>query len=350
MNRVSFAFVVAAALALSAPALAQNTEQEKNKDAGLGLAFGLNFGKPLASQDKNALITQANAARNTKNWDEAEKLYTQLIALEPKTASFFANRAYVRQMKKDLSGTIADNSRAETLYLLAGEPVHNQAIALVNRAIAYNTLGDPLRAMIEALAACQLEDGFARAWSVRADAWYKLGNYTEAQFFLGEAQKRDASITRAYTKEDAVRNAVGRTPIDWKADTSADFAAGKKAVDEKRYADGIVAYTRVVEKKPSMVGSWTNRAIAYESLRQDDKALADYSTAISLYHAFPTDSNARATALLNRANLLRLSLTRDTLSAAQADAELALKLKPDSERAKTMLGVIQANLTLLLKK
>ena len=142
---------------------------------------------------------------------------------------------------------------------------------------------------------------------------------------------------------------MGRTPVEWKADTSADFAAGKKAVDEKRYADGIVAYSLVIGKKPTADGAWINRGIAYESLRQDDKALADYSTAISLYHAFLTNTSTRAMALLNRANLLRLSLTRDSLNAALADTELALKLKPDSERGKTMLGVIQANLATLPK-
>ena len=295
---------------------------------------------PTFAQSQAELIKQAEAAQAAQRWDEAERLYTQLIALDPRQASFFANRGYVRNGQKRYPQAIEDHLRAEVLYRKGDSASRNLAIVLVNRGDNGLRLNDPLRALAEAVTACKVDETFAFAWALRADAWYALGNLAEAESCLASAKKRNASISRSFTREQAEKNAQGHLRVDDKADTNADFTAGSKANEEKRYAEGVLILSRVLERRPLLSGAWINRGNAHYALNHYDQAIADYSTAISIQFTFGTDLEARASALTNRANAYRFSGRPD---AARDDLALALKVKPDYTRAQTILTELSAS-------
>lgn len=295
---------------------------------------------PVFAQNQAELVKQAEAAQAAQRWDEAERLYTQLIALDPKQASFFANRGYIRNGQKRYPQAIEDHIRAEALYRKGDSTSRNLAIVLVNRGDNFLRLNDPLRALAEAITACKVDETFAFAWALRADAWYALGNLAEAESCLASAKQRNASISRSFSREQAEKNAQGHLKVDDKADTDADFTAGSKANEEKRYAEGILLFSRVLERRPLVSGAWVNRGNAHYAQNHYDQAIADYSTAISLRFTFSQDLEGRASALTNRANAYRFSGRPD---AAGDDCELALKVKPDYTRAQTILTDLMAS-------
>jgi tetratricopeptide (TPR) repeat protein len=55
---------------------------------------------------------------------------------------------------------------------------------------------------------------------------------------------------------------------------------GLASLGKKAYADAVAAFSRAIELKPDYWDAWRNRARAYQSLGQADKALADYSHVI----------------------------------------------------------------------
>lgn len=207
------------------------------------------------------------------------------------------------------------------------------------RADRFREKGDPIRALTLAQCACRRDDRSAAAWRARADAQYALGNLAEAQACLAEARRRDPTIARDYTEEGARANGRGRVAPDNRADTQADFQAGRRAYLEGRPDAAIEAFTRVLERKPGTHGAWSNRGLAHAARRDFARAIDDFDTALVLLYAFDTPPDLRADTLVHRAGSL---LGAGRAADARADCERALALRPGHVRAKATLAAIDA--------
>ncbi|WP_395095274.1 tetratricopeptide repeat protein [Armatimonas sp.] len=319
MNRFSFVFPITAALTVGSPVF---------------------ISTPAHAQSEDELNNLAMAALKAERWEELERLNTKLIAIDSQWFPYFTNRAIARLNRNHFTESIADSTRAEALVLLKKGTAREHAIQVTHRCLCYILQGDPIRAVIESTMACNIDDTHANAWKARAEAFYAVGDYDKAVYYLGEAQKRDKSIKRTFSQAEAKQNARKHTSIDVNADTSADEALGAKALKEKRYADAIAPYTRVIEKCPTAVGSWLYRGDAHYDLKNYDKAIADWTTAFCIFHTTEASPETLSDVLVNRANAYRLSRPA-LLDEAQLDCELALKFQPGDKRAQTVLAKIK---------
>ena len=293
-----------------------------------------------APQDAGSLETQARAARDAKNYEAAETLYTKLIAKSPSNPDFFADRGFVREELKKHREAYSDAVRAETLYRLQNGTPLQLALVLTNRAAAALQLGEPYRALAEAFAATDTDPTFAPGWLVRADAYYALGDYSLATGNLKKAKELGSTFSRNYTQEEAARNAVGKPPKDSVSSEKIvqDSDESVKMLNEKRYVEAEKLCTRVIELAPLVGSFWSLRGAALNFLAKPALAVQDYATAISDAHAEPS----------TKVNLGRLYVRRATAyntigdtDAAIDDCKMALKVDPNYAPAKTLLETLQ---------
>ena len=289
-------------------------------------------------ESRPELMKRAEALSNAKDWAASEKLYTQAIALDPKDAMGWLMRGFVRSQSDNLDGAIADDTSGLVALSLAEGSAHLQAIGFTNRADAWRRKNEPLRALVDAIVACKVEEGFAAAWSVRGDAQYLLGNLEQAQICLNKALALDKSRTRTYTEEGARKNAQNHRPLDDKTDIDPIFKAAATAATAGESDKAMAGYTEVVEIRPLAPGAWGNRGNLHFSAKRYEAAIADYSMAVTgagIIKAIDT----QAINLTNRANAyMRLG----RLVEAVNDLELAVKVKPDDTRAADLLKTARA--------
>jgi tetratricopeptide (TPR) repeat protein len=318
MNRFSYALPLTAALigTVSTPTLARTQESRPE------------------------LMKRAEALTSAKNWAAAEPLYNKAIALDPKDHMAWLMRGFVRSQNSNLDGAISDDTSGLTTLALGEGTAHLRAIAYTNRADAWRAKNEPLRALVDAIAACISEEGFAAAWSVRGDAQYLLGNLEQAKICLEKALALDKSRTRTYTEEGARKNAQGRRAIDEKVETEPLFKAALTAERAGEAEKAMAGYTEVIEIHPLAAGAWGNRGGLHFKANRLDAALADYSTAITV-SSVGKQTDSMALDLTNR-SLVYSRLGR--LAEAVNDLELAVKVKPDYTRAVDLLKTAREKL------
>ena len=320
MNRFSFALPLTAALigTVSTPTLTLARTQESRPE----------------------LMKRAGALSDAKDWAASEKLYTQAIALDPKDAMGWLARGFVRSQSGNQDGAISDNTSGLTALALGEGTAHLRAIGYTNRGDAWRSKNEPLRALIDAIAACVSEEGFAAAWTLRADAQYLLGNLEQAKICLGKALALDKSRTRIYTEEGARKNALSRRTIDEKVDVEPAFKAALTAERAGETDKAMAGYTEVIEIHPLTSGAWGNRGGLHFKANRLEAALADYSTSITV-SSVGKQLDSMALDLTNR-SLVYSRLGR--LAEAVNDLELAVKVKPDYTRAIDLLKTARETL------
>ena len=299
---------------------------------------------PLNNTDRPALMKKAQAALDAKNGTEAEKLYGQAIFLDPKDGTAWLQRGYIRAQNKNYDGAIADASSALVAIGLTPTPTPRlRAIAYTNRADSWNQKGEPLRALIDTVIACQVDDKFAIAWLVRADAQYNLGNFSQATICLQKAKALDPKIVRSYSEEIAKSNALNHKVLDDKFDSVAPFAAAYQADKDGDTATAITGYTNILEVSPFVTNAWGNRGSQHFKAGRYTDALADFSTAITVagINKQPEDL---ARLLVNRANVYT---KQGRLTEGINDLEFAIVVKPDYARATTALKLAQEQIASL---
>ena len=318
MNRFSYALPLTAALigTVNTPVLARTQESRPE------------------------LMKRAAALSDAKDWAASEKLYTQAIALDPKDAMGWLARGFVRSQSGNQDGAISDNTSGLTALALGEGTAHLRAIGYTNRGDAWRTKNEPYRALIDAIAACISEEGFAAAWTLRADAQYLLGNLEQAKICLEKAQALDKNRTRTYTEEGARKNTLNRRTIDEKVEVEPTFKAALTAERAGETDKAMAGYTEVIEIRPLTSGAWGNRGGLHFKANRLEAALADYSTAITV-SSVGKQLDSMALDLTNR-SLVYSRLGR--LAEAVNDLELAVKVKPDYTRAVDFLKTAREKL------
>ena len=293
--------------------------------------------------DRAEIVKQADAARDAKNWADAEKLYSRAITLDPKETNAWLNRGYVRGQRGDNDGAIADVSSGLVALALSSAPgVRLRAIGFANRSAYWLQKGDPRRALVDSVIACKADETFPSAWLNRADAQYALGNLEQANICLERVRSNKGSATRDFTAEGARQNALKNKPLDEASYAPASFDAAYKAQNEGKNDEALAAYSAILEKSPFIRNAWGNRGNIHFNAKRFDDALADYAMAISL-SGLDTNTEDQSRNLTNRANLYtRLGRHAEAVN----DLELAVKIKPDYalavERLKTARETLAA--------
>lgn len=139
-----------------------------------------------------------------------------------------------------------------------GETTPNRARAYTNRGLAYQTKGEPDRAIADYNRAIELDPKLAFAYSGRADAYKDRGELDRAIADYNRAIELDPNYADAYN---------GRG-IAFEAKGDMDKA--------------IAYYTRALELDPEFVRAYNGRGNAYKAKGELKSAIADYNRAIDL--------------------------------------------------------------------
>lgn len=321
--------------------------------------------------DPQALLNQAIAFHQTGRLADAERLYLQLMAAQPREPAAHHMLGVVRAQQGRNSEALALMGAALTLRPGAPEVLSN----LGNVLRAQGRLEEALASYDQALAA--KPDYFA-AWNKRALALHDLGRLTEAASSaqralalqpnypdalntngivmagLGRPQDALASYDRALMLAPNFPDALNNRALTLKslrrleealasveraiqADNGFAEAWNNRGIilfDLKQMAEALVSYERALMLRPDYAEGFNNRSAALFALKRFAEALSDSDRALALRPAF-------ADALYNRGNALsELNRPQDALSSY----EEVLRIDPAHPRA--LSGLANAAMTI----
>lgn len=141
-------------------------------------------------------------------------------------------------------------------------------IALINRGIAYESSGQPERAV----------EDYSRA----------LENTEPAPTDTQRAEihnNRGVAYLSIDRKQQAAMDDFDKA-IELRPDYAEAYAnRGKIKIDREEYDGAIVDFDKAIELKPDLAEAYGNRGLAYQNLGDDENATRDYTKAIELGHA-----------------------------------------------------------------
>jgi tetratricopeptide (TPR) repeat protein len=347
-----------------------------------------------------SLLTQALALHQAGRLAEAERIYSQILAIDPDQFDarhllgfIFHQRGDSAQavhhidlaLQKDPDNILALNNRGIALNALER---FDEALASYDRAIA--TRPDFVEALINrgnTLQGLQRFDeslaSFDRAVAVRpdhAEAHYNRANTLHALKRFDEALASfdralalrpnyvEALINRGVTLHALARFADALASYDaalalWPDGDAAFANRGMTLHALKRFDEALASFDRALALRPDNAAALGSRGFTLHVLRRFDEELASYDRALALLpdnaelhsnrsvtlfelkrFAEALASGDRAVALrpdypeahLNRGNALSVLKRFDE---ALADYDRALALRPDNADAHTSLGV-----------
>jgi tetratricopeptide (TPR) repeat protein len=238
-----------------------------------------------ADVDSDDLITRGNEAFKSGDYDEALKLYAQVIEHEPKNAAALFARANTYYAQDEYEKALADydraiaaasdqpdyfNNRGNARYALGqyDEAIGDysraiqldpkDAIAYFNRGNARRKLDDDDAALGDYNSAIQIDPKYAAAFSGRANLYYDQEQYEKAISDFNRA------IALAPDNGDYLNN------------------RGNAYFGQAKYDRALSDYTRVLELAPDYSDGYFNRANTYVKLKDLPQASADYEKAIAL--------------------------------------------------------------------
>ena len=242
-----------------------------------------------ANPDSLAIFRRAVALDASGQTDRALDEYGNAIKLDPKASLAFLGRGVLLAARK----RAYDRAIEDFDKVLVLEP--DNVDALVSRGDAFSQLGDVGRAMADLNRAAGLAPRSAIVLVARGQAESRRGNQAAAKADYEAALQLDPRNDQALINLAAVLALRG---------------------DMK---EAIPLLDRALEIDPRDALAFYNRGYANFALKQYDKALADYSSAIGAAPGMGLAYNNRA--------LTRVILGSD-LKAALEDSDEALKLMP----------------------
>lgn len=243
------------------------------------------------------LTDRAVSLHRSGNLPEAERLYREILAAEPRdfTARHLLGVARAQQGH-------SEEALVEITAALAIRP--DDPDALLNHANMLKTLNRPG----EALA------GFGRALAVRPNWPQALNNRGTVLQALGRFEEAladyDAALAVSPDYVEALNN------------------RGSALQDLKRPAEALESYDRALRLAPQYAGAFNNRGSALLDLRRFADALGCFDRALTIK---PQDAEA----LNNRGNALQGLMRYDE---AVASYDRALEIRPDYPQAQSNRG------------
>ncbi|MDR2033106.1 MAG: tetratricopeptide repeat protein [Helicobacteraceae bacterium] len=152
--------------------IAQNSEQ--NNAAPSSSNYAPSTTSKSGEIEKVAdIIKQAKAEYDRKNYQEAARLYSQAIQIDPNNAFAYNGRAFAYSKLNDYSKAIADYDQAIKI-----DP--NNAFAYNGRAFAYSKLNDYSKAIADYTQAIKIDPNNAFAYKGRAYTYLSLKDFKQA--------------------------------------------------------------------------------------------------------------------------------------------------------------------------
>jgi tetratricopeptide (TPR) repeat protein len=210
----------------------------------------------------------------------------------------------------DNGGRVAADSVEPSLTQSAASQLGSpeDAQTLYDVGCTYMARGDLERAVVEFSSALAISSSITGAYCNRGSAYWRLSRFDEAIADFNEALKIDLP-TKAAVPIFAMR--------------------GSSFLAKQRYSEAIADLTKALELGNPLAQIFMERGIAYQWIGANERALADYNSAVEVDPDFPH----LATCYFNRANMLRtLGRCADAMAdfsrATELDAGFAEKVPP----------------------
>ena len=269
------------------------------------------------------LLQQAVTLHQAGRLDEAEPLYQQILAQEPRLYPALHLMGLLRLTQGRLPEALKLMEAA--LKVQPGAPD-----TLVNYGIVLSRLGRQQEALTALDTVVKARPDDSTAWSNRGAVRSKLERPAEALADFDRALALDAGNIDALINRGIILHSLRRyeealASFDALLARVPDHAEGRNnrgltLRELGRAEEALAEFDRVIAANPSHAAAWVNRASVLWRLERLEAALESYASALALDPDLPA-------ALESRANLLWTR--RQALAPAIADLERALKVAPD---------------------
>lgn len=217
-------------------------------------------------------------------------------------------------------------------------------LAYHQRGLAYEKLGDHVRALEDYNKAIAIGPRYAYMYNNRGLVHEKLGNYKEAIADLDKAISLTPGNSKVYDNRGSVylklgdyqkaiedfNSAISLNPKDAKSYTNRGFAYEESGDIKKALED----YNKAIVLDPGYAYSYNNRGFVYGKLGNFRQAIEDYNKAIALDPGFASPYNNRGLALHELGDNAR----------AIEDFSAALKLDPKFTNVYVNRGIVYSEL------
>ena len=311
----------------------------------LVIFFVLLFGQVgiISAQTTNKLLERAKTSIEKKEYDQATKDLTAIIALEPNNAEAYAQRSRVYFLLNDLKNALVDAENAIKLN-------NKSVIALNIRGLVKVSQKDTDSALADFTNAINFDPNYAKAYINRARIMRSRKEFDKAIADYTLAIKADPKSGFAYLSRG---NIYFYDKVDY-TNAIADFS---KAIDldskdkeayvrradaylhSKDYQRSLSDANKALKIAPDFASAYFARGLvlAYQPKPDYPASIADFTKAIEL-----KDTNLMAEAYRNRAYLHNL-FDKDYV-AAMSDATEAIKLNPNTTNSYEERGFAETQL------
>jgi tetratricopeptide (TPR) repeat protein len=253
---------------------------------------------PAELSEVASLLTQGLALHQAGRLAEAEKIYSEILAVDP-------DQFDARHLLGFIFHQRGDSARAVHHIDLALQKNPDNILALNNRGIALNALKRFDEALASYERAIALRSDFIEALMNRGNTLQEMQRFDEALASFDRAVTVRPEHADAYYNRANTLHALGR------------------------FDEALASFDRALALRPGDAGALANRGVTLHALARFQEALASYDAALALW----PDGDA---VFANRGMTLH-ALKR--FDAALASYDRALALRPDNAAALGSRGV-----------
>jgi protein O-GlcNAc transferase len=243
---------------------------------------------------------KAVALHRSGQLDEAERLYRQVLAADPRdfTAQHLLGVIHAQQGRNE-------QALSEIEAALALKP--DDADAHLNRANVLKVLGRAQDALAGYARALEVKPGWPQAENNRGTVLQALSRHDEAlgaydRALAAAPDYAEALNNRGSVLQDLKRPAEALAAYDQALRRAPGFAAafnnrGSVLMELRRFGDALSCFDRALTLRPGDVETINNRGNALQGLARYDEALAMYDQALALNPDHAQALNNRGSAL-----------------------------------------------------
>jgi len=276
-------------------------------------------------------------------WQNAETLWNDTIQKHPEAVPAYSGRGLVKVSKGDLTGAVADFSRAIEL-----NPQYRDAY--VNRAIAFTKMREYEKSIADRRRAIELEPK-------NPDNFLEYGFMGEAFQRIGRNDSAYVSFDRALALNPGYADALNNRGVIklWRGDLAGAMADFSQAITRNSrhrgaYANRSLAYARMGEYERSIQDSrravavepgnpnayleYVSMSQAFQKLGRSDSALVCLDRAIALNPNYFEGLNNRGV----------MKVLRNHLAGAVSDFSRAIELNPSYRDAYSNRAIAYAKM------